>query len=55
MVQGQSEAERIENTDITALITEIKALNLSPSASAKALSKRCHLSRQEAYELLRKA
>ena len=32
LVQGQSEAERIESTDINALIAEIKALNLSPSA-----------------------
>ena len=54
LIQGQSEAERIENTDINALIAEVKALNLSPSASAKTLSKRCHLSRQEAYELLQK-
>ena len=50
MVSGQSDKEREVAIDLDALITEIRAQNLSPSASAKALSKRSHLSRAEAYD-----
>ena len=53
MVAGQSDAEREASTDMDSVISEVLALNLSPSGSAKALSKRTHLSRGEAYDLLR--
>lgn len=53
LVSGQSEAERIASTDIESLIAEIKQMNVSPSVAAKTLSKRSHLSRKEAYDLLR--
>ena len=53
LISGQSEEEKIANTDLDQMIAEVRALNLSPSAAAKALSKRTHLSRKEAYDLLR--
>ena len=53
LISGQSEAEKIANTDMDQVIREVRSLNLSPSATAKALSKRTHLSRKEAYDLLR--
>ena len=53
LVEGLTEAHRLASLDLDALITEIQALDLSPSARAKQLSRRSSLSRQEAYDLLR--
>jgi 16S rRNA (cytidine1402-2'-O)-methyltransferase len=53
LIDGQSEEEKIASTDINALIAEVRALDRSPSATAKELSKRSHLTRKEAYDLLR--
>ena len=52
IIAGQSDAERAENLDLASLVREINELDLSPSAKAKELSKRSHLSRGEAYTLL---
>ena len=52
LIEGQSAQEYAESLDLDALIEEVKSLNLPPSKSAKELSKRSHLTRQQAYELL---
>ena len=54
LIEGQGEKELIASLDMDALVDTVLAEGLSPSASAKALSKRSHLSRQQAYELLQK-
>ena len=54
IIEGQSEAERAASLDLNALLKEINDLDLSPSAKAKELSKRSHLSRKEAYALIQK-
>lgn len=53
LVSGQSEADREASTDLESMIQEVLELQLSPSAAAKMLSKKTHLSRGEAYDLLR--
>jgi 16S rRNA (cytidine1402-2'-O)-methyltransferase len=52
IVEGQSDAERAEALDLDALVDAVLAQGLSPSASAKAISKQSHLTRKEAYDLL---
>ena len=54
LIEGQSAEERAANLDIDALIDAVLSEGLSPSASAKAVSKRSHLTRQQAYDLLQK-
>ena len=54
LIEGQSDAERAAHLDLDVLIDAVLSEGLSPSASAKALSKRSHLSRKQAYDLLQK-
>ena len=53
LVEGASLDEPSSAQDLEALVAEVKALKLSPSAAAKWLRARSSLTRQEAYALLR--
>ena len=52
LIEGQSAQEQAELLDLDALIQDVLSLELPPSKAAKILSKRSHLTRQEAYETL---
>ena len=54
LIQGQSAQEQADLLDLDALVQEVLTLDLPPSKAAKILSKRSHLTRQQAYELLQK-
>ena len=54
LITGQSAEEQAELLDLDALVQEVLGLDLPPSKAAKILSKRSHLTRQEAYAALQK-
>jgi len=53
LIEGRDPDAPLAAQELESLVAEVKGLGLSPSASAKWLSARSELSRQEAYALLR--